>query len=77
MTREANAAVAGSADGGEQVGLDAIGRGDAQGPDAVALEIVLDEGDESEVRFRARRVESEQRREQLPHFGLRSSQWNS
>src|SRR5215471_15261016 len=77
MTREANAAVAASADGGEEVGLDAIGRGDAQGPDAVALEIVLDEGNQSEVRFRARRVESDKRRQQLAHFGLRRRQGNS
>jgi hypothetical protein len=61
VARKNNAVIAAAADGDEEIGLGSIGRGDAQRADGMALEIVLDEADQCEVRLRARRIEADQR----------------
>ena len=65
VAREPDAALAFRSDGGEQVGLGAIGRGHARRGDAVAFEVILDEGDQREIRLCAGGVEGDERPQQL------------
>ena len=53
-----------------RLGLGAVGRGHARRGDAVAFEVVLDEGDQREIRLGARGVEGDERRAAAPSLSL-------
>jgi len=77
MAREPDAASALAAHCGEQIGLGAVGRGDARRGDAVAPEHALDEADQLEIRLGAGRVEADKRCQQLRRCFQRGCQGNS
>ena len=62
---QADAADAARADGGEQAGLEAVGRRHALALDAEALEVALDEADQRQVALAAGRVEGDEAGQQL------------
>ena len=67
VTREADAAMTFGPDGGEQTGLGAVSRGHARRGDAVALEVILDEGDQREIRLGAGGVEGHELGKQIAY----------